>query len=240
MMNLLIDIGNSSVKAVYANGTALDETHIFREESVIDFIKGLIEKQRPEIIALSSVRKEDPALIKEIEGLCDKLIVVGGEIDLPLKNSYLTPSTLGADRLSAAVGAMEMFPGKDTLIFDFGTALTIDRLTAQREFCGGNISLGLKTRFNALHDYTQRLPLIEIPENVEPVGRSTKEAIESGIILGMFYEIEGYMNRYPDCICIFTGGDAIYFAEKMKRSIFVVYNLVLMGLAHIANYHAKT
>ncbi len=82
--------------------------------------------------------------------------------------------------------------------------------------------------------------MVEVPENFVNIGRSTREAIESGIILGMLYEIEGYMDRYPENYYIFTGGDAIYFAEKTKRSIFVVYNLVLMCLAHIANYHAKT
>jgi len=47
------------------------------------------------------------------------------------------------------------------------------------------------------------------------------------------------MNRNPDSVYIFSGGDAIYFAKRMKRSIFVVYNLVIMGLARIADYHAE-
>ncbi|MCK9628907.1 MAG: type III pantothenate kinase [Bacteroidales bacterium] len=239
-MNLLIDIGNSSVKAAFANGKELSEVHICRDENVEGFIRGLIKNERPQIIALSSVRRPDKDFLSALESLSDCLLVVKGDSSLPVRIEYLTPETLGADRICAAIGSAVMYPDKDLVIFDFGTALTIDHLSASGVFRGGNISLGLKTRFRALSDYTQLLPLIETPDKIENIGRSTKEAIESGIILGMLYEIEGYINRYPDCIHIFTGGDAIYFAEKMKRPIFVVYNLVLMGLAHIANYHAKT
>lgn len=239
-MNLLIDIGNSSVKATFAKGQKLSEVHFCRDENVKGFIIGLVKERRPEIIALSSVRRLEQDFVTLLDSLCDKLLIVKGFSDLPLVIDYLTPDTLGADRICAAIGASVIYPGRDLIIFDFGTALTIDHLTSSGVFCGGNISLGLKTRFRALHEYTQLLPLVEAPEKIENIGRSTKEAIESGIILGMLYEIEGYMDRYPDSYYIFTGGDAIYFAEKTKRSIFVVYNLVLMGLAHIANYHAKT
>jgi len=239
-MNLLIDIGNSSVKAAFAKGVELGITHRYFGENLLGFIKGVMSGNRPDIIAISSVRKIDDYLSDTLRMMCGKLIIVGFETELPIKNGYSTPETLGSDRLLAAVGAFELFKGRECLIFDFGTALTIDRLDANGVFCGGNISLGLNIRIKALHEYTQRLPLIEIPKKVVTVGGSTKEAIESGIILGMVYEIEGYINRYPDCIFVFTGGDAIYFAEKMKRSIFVVYNLVLMGLAHVAHYHAKT
>ncbi|MEA5005022.1 MAG: type III pantothenate kinase [Rikenellaceae bacterium] len=239
-MNLLIDIGNSSVKATFANRLELSEVHLSRDENVVDFIRGLVKHELPETIALSSVRKLEQNFLTVLESLCDRLLVVNGNSDFPVKIDYLTPETLGTDRVCAAIGASVIYPARDLVIFDFGTALTIDHLSSSGVFCGGNISLGLKTRIRALHDYTQLLPLIEIPEKIVNIGRSTKEAIESGIILGMLYEIEGYMDRYPDSYYIFTGGDAIYFAEKMKRPIFVVYNLVLMGLAHIADYHAKT
>lgn len=239
-MNLLIDIGNSSAKATFAKGEELSEILICREENISGFIEGLVKKERPEIIALSSVRRLEEDFLALLDSSCDKLLIVKGNSELPVKIDYKTPETLGADRICAAIGASAIYPGKDIIIFDFGTALTIDYLSSSGVFCGGNISLGLKTRFRALHDYTQLLPVVEVPENFVNIGRSTREAIESGIILGMLYEIEGYMDRYPENYYIFTGGDAIYFAEKTKRSIFVVYNLVLMGLAHIANYHAKT
>ena len=64
-------------------------------------------------------------------------------------------------------------------------------------------------------------------------------SIESGVISGIIFELEGYVSRHPEKITVFTGGDAIYFAKRMKNSIFVVSNLVLMGLALIAVEYDK-
>ncbi len=69
-------------------------------------------------------------------------------------------------------------------------------------------------------------------------GDIQKGLIESGVVLGLIFEVEGYMDKYNDHFFIFTGGDANYFAEKVKKPIFVVYNLVLMGLAHVAKDYA--
>ena len=102
---------------------------------------------------------------------------------------------------------------------------------------GGNISPGISARVKVLNSLPIRLPLINHQKN-SLIGTDTASAINSGTILGLIYETEGYMRRFRHTI-IFTGGDAIYFAEKMKSPIFVVYNLVLIGLAHIADYNAK-
>ena len=151
---------------------------------------------------------------------------------------YGTPHTLGADRIYASVGAHSLFPGKDCVIIDFGTAITFDFLTSRGEFLGGNISPGLDTRFRALNHFTGKLPLLERVDSVELVGNSTTGAMESGVILGTLFEIEGYIRNYPGYNFIFTGGDAIFFAEKLKSPIFVVCNLVLMGLSQIAKTDA--
>ena len=74
-----------------------------------------------------------------------------------------------------------------------------------------------------------------MPEKICELGLSVKESIASGIIKGIMFEIEGYVSGYPENIVVFTGGDAIYFAKRMKNSIFVICNLVLTGLALIAD-----
>ena len=108
------------------------------------------------------------------------------------------------------------------------------------EFKGGNISLGLRTRYEAINHYTKKLPLLtppeELPERSRMLGKTTKTAIEYGVISSMLFEIEGYMEKYPDHKVIFTGGDAFYFADKMKKPIFVICNLVLIGLSYLAQY----
>ena len=77
------------------------------------------------------------------------------------------------------------------------------------------------------------------PEAETATGTDTVSSIESGVISGMVFELEGYISRHPEKISVFTGGDAIYFAKRMKNSIFVVSNLVLMGLALIAVEYDK-
>ena len=240
MTNLVVDIGNSSVKASFVIGTSLGEVIRFEGEDVISFIAALTENRKPNVMAISSVRKLSQNFLNSAEQMCDKLVVVNQETKLLMANRHATPATLGSDRLMAAYGAKSLFPGKSCIIFDFGTALTIDFVSEKNEFSGGNISLGMRSRFKALNDYTQQLPLVDTPIDFVSPGGSTKEAIESGVILGLIFEIEGYMKANPEHIYIFTGGDAIYFAKKLKSSIFVVYNLVLMGLARVAEYYAKS
>ena len=112
--------------------------------------------------------------------------------------------------------------------------MSIDFISKEGEYEGGNISVGCRTRFKALNRYTKNLPLVENPFEIEISGKNIQSSIASGVITGIMFEIEGYLGRYPENVAVFTGGDAIYFAKRMKNSIFVVCNLVLMGLALIA------
>ena len=106
-------------------------------------------------------------------------------------------------------------------------------------YIGGNISPGCRTRFKALQRYSKNLPLIDTPESIAPEGHSLEASLESGVVLGIIFEIEGYIKARKENIVIFTGGDAIYFAKRMKNSIFVVCNLELMGLALITDDYVK-
>ena len=141
--------------------------------------------------------------------------------------------------LALVLAVAMLFPGKDCIKFDFGTALTVDFVSGDGVFSGGNISLGLRSRFRALNTFTKRLPMITPGEKICDFGTNTAEALEAGVVLGMKFEVEGYINQYPDHTIVFTGGDAFYFAEKMKSAIFVTPNLVLMGLAQIADYYVE-
>jgi type III pantothenate kinase len=123
------------------------------------------------------------------------------------------------------------------LVFDFGTTLTVDVLEKDGSYSGGVISPGCRTRFKALNRYSRNLPLVQTPSTVKDTGDSIIESMESGVIGGIMFEIKGYLSLFPEKTAVFTGGDALYFAKRMKNSIFVICNLVLMGLALIAaNY----
>ena len=116
-------------------------------------------------------------------------------------------------------------------------------MSAAGEYLGGNISPGMAMRFEALHRLTDRLPLCSTPSEFALTGTSTRNAIESGVVLGIIHEIEGYISRLSeknsDLCVFFAGRDANFFANKVKNPIFVIYDLVIKGLNRILEYNAQ-
>lgn len=238
MANLIIDIGNTALKAAWSEGMTLGKTFRYQGEKVTDFISGLISRIKPEIMVISTVRELAPAFWSKMEKECGRLVILDrdhtGEIMSRGLPSWLTP-----DRAAAVIASQYLFKGRGCTLFDFGTTLTVDFINADGSYAGGNISLGCRTRFKAISRYSKSLPLLDTPSETGKRGDSLKSSIEDGIISGIIFEIKGYVDEYPENIVVFTGGDAIYFAKRMKNSIFVVCNLVLMGLALIADEYVK-
>ena len=228
MKNLLIDIGNSSFcKLAVSDGSSILSVCRLEKAELVS----AVEKERAcgeiDIVCVSSVAHDNPVLEDRLRAVCGKVVVVDAFTPMPLKVDYDTPGTLGADRIAAALGAAELFPGEDCLIFDFGTAITVDLVTSDGIFIGGNISPGLSLRLSALHEHTGRLPLVSPAVPVRMYGRN-------GVVLGIMFEVEKYIESNPHCRIIFTGGDSLFFAKKLKSPIFVTFNLVLKGLFKIA------
>lgn len=199
---------------------------------MLDYLLSLMEKDKPEVLTMASVDGVPPEEEAVLSRLCRHLIILDSSHTHYLLK-YDFPEYLSPDRAAGLVAARFLFKDKNCTVFDFGTTLNIDFLGSDGRYIGGNISPGCRTRFKALNRYSKALPLVDTPENVSPEGSSVQSSIESGVILGIMFEIEGYIKSRQDNIVIFTGGDAIYFAKKMKNSIFVVCNLELMGLAII-------
>ena len=230
MANLLIDIGNTTLKASWADGMTLGKTFRYQGEKKIAFILSLTEREKPEIMVVSNVRSFSDREVERLKAECGKLIIINEEI-LKRRNipAYLTP-----DRAAAVIASRYLFKGKSCMIFDFGATLTIDKIDSSGSYSGGNISLGCRTRFKALNRYSRNLPLVDFSDEVQELGDSLKSSIQAGVISGMLFEVEGYLTDNSENITVFTGGDANYFAKRMKNCIFAVCNLVLMGLALIA------
>ena len=230
MANLLIDIGNTTLKASWVEGMTLGKTFRYQGEKKISFILSQTSKQKPEIMVISNVRSFSNHEVERLRGECGHLIILNEELlkerNLP---SYLTP-----DRAASVIASRYLFKGKGCTIFDFGATLTIDKIDAEGNYLGGNVSLGCRTRFKALNRYSKNLPLVDFDDDVPSLGNSVQTAIKSGVISGMLFEINGYLSNNTENISVFTGGDANYFAKRMKNCIFAVCNLVLMGLALIA------
>jgi type III pantothenate kinase len=240
-MNLTIDMGNTRVKyAVFDGGTVVSDgcSEEF-DEAVIDRILAAHPGITQAIVATTRGPVDDTvALVRRRIGRCLRL---SPQLPLPIRNGYTTPETLGEDRLAAAVGAASLYPGRNLLIVDFGTAITIDQVSADGVFRGGNISPGMQMRYKALHQFTGRLPLIDSNGRKLPMGRDTETAIRAGVMKGMEYEISGYIesmkHKYPELLVFLTGGDDFSFDTNVKSVIFADRFLVLKGLNRILNYN---
>lgn len=240
MANLLIEIGNTALKAAWAEGKTLGKTVRYQGEKLHGFLIGtLLAKEKPDVLVLASVRDIPEEDIREIRERCGQLVLIDRNHPAIMR-AYGLPEYLSPSRAAGIIAARELFKSKPCLVFDFGTVLSIDSVAADGTYHGGNVSLGCRTRFKALNRYSRALPLVDTPLDPPAIGSSETSGIEAGVISGIVFEVDGYIAGAPGSVVVFTGGDASYFAKQTKHSIFVVSNLVLMGLATISEDYDRT
>jgi len=247
-MNIIIDIGNTSCKIALFEG--MKQLKVMRVNNPDEIVPALGEVNA-ETVVCGSVRHYNRKLhsqLKQIAGkvvefdlkYVNKRIAAGDELLNPLRNM---PDGMGADRMAAILEASIEFPERDILLFDFGTATTVEFIDAGGHYRGGSISLGLNTRYRALSHFTRKIPLCS-PDvildkmsinDISTIGFDLDTALAAGNVLGIKFEIEGYIAAHPQREVIFTGGDAAVFAEGVSKKVNVIDNLVLLGLARIAN-----
>ena len=247
-MVLVIDQGNSFIKIAVFSGNELLELKILGNSSA-DQLKNLVDEfenqNNSEIIShgiFSSVVKDTREIIAYLNTRM-KLVVMSSQCLVPIKNKYETPETLGNDRIAAVVGAIGIYPASNILTIDAGTCITYDLINTDKEYLGGGIAPGIDMRLNALNTFTGKLPLVCRESEVMLVGNTTKNSILSGVMNGIYAEVDGIVDRYnlhyPDLKIILTGGDTNYFDKKLKNDIFAVPNLVLLGLKNILQYNVE-
>ena len=170
-MNLAIDIGNSLAKlAVIENGQVVDFLKTDRPDAA--FVAGVLDANPAIDAAIAiSCRTADSEVESLLRRRLRRFLRFDRSVPVPIENRYATPETLGPDRLAAAVGAWTLYPGRNILIVDFGTAITIDFVTERGEYLGGNISPGADTRFRALNRFTDTLPLVPAAGEADAAGR---------------------------------------------------------------------
>ena len=241
MMNLIIDEGNTRIKAaIFNNHKLLDTITCSSFES--EGLKELTENYHPQRSLVSSTISDKSAFTDFSKGF-SQFIFLDHTVKTPLKNLYETPETLGKDRLAGAVGANALYAGNEILVIDAGTALTFDYVDDKGNYIGGTISPGLSMRLRALHTFTSKLPLAEPKFSKNILGKNTHEAIQQGVFNGFNHEINGICSQFlydnPHGKVILTGGDAVFFEKYVKSTIFVNPNLVLIGLNTILEHNAS-
>ena len=240
-MNLIIDIGNSYTKVALINNQQVEAIERFKKLS-IEALDLLIKKWHPSKAIISCVGMPNNEVIDWIQPILPTIILTSNT-KIPITNNYKTPKTLGLDRIAAVVGANYLYPENDLLVIDSGTAITYDFINSNAEYSGGAISPGIMLRYKSLNQNTANLPLLNNLEIKNLIGENTSECIESGVLNGVVGEVDFFIEKiklnYPSLKVVITGGDSNFFVNKLKNSIFVVQNLVLIGLNRILEFNAE-
>ncbi len=167
--------------------------------------------------------------------LSERMLVVGPSIRTGMPIRMDNPREVGADRLVNAVAAYERV--HDTcVVVDFGTAITYDAVSAEGEYLGGIITPGAEISIEALYERAAKLPKVEMAEPRALIGKSTVEAIRSGIAFGFAGQVEGIVRRLraelgEGTTVIATGGLAQVVVPHIRETIDEVDDLLtLTGL----------
>lgn len=238
-MNLVLDFGNTRIKAgIFKDNELLSNYVFYLEDELVKFIE-----IQPIITncLIASVTSNHVTVFESIKTKINTLIYTP-QLLIPLKNLYKSAATLGSDRMAASVGAYTFFPNKNVLTIDAGTCIKYNFVNANNDYMGGAISAGINMRLKALNHFTHALPLVEFDKNYEKLtGQTTNESILSGALLGAVCEvecmIERYKAQYNDIEIVITGGNADYLCKQLKNRFFTNQNILLYGLNTILNYN---
>ncbi|KDN54803.1 type III pantothenate kinase [Flavobacterium seoulense] len=242
-MIVTVDVGNTRIKAAVFEGDTLLEHFVFDKIELAENIQKILEKFQAIVhLVVSSVGDVDKKSFLVFENQLEVHFVSHEDI-FPFTNNYGTPKTLGIDRMVLAAGATLLYPNQNRLIIDAGTCVTYDFVDENNVYQGGAIAPGLRLRYESMHHFTAKLPLLSLqsPENF--IGKSTSQSIHSGVVNGLVYEIDGFVDEYKasckNIIIILTGGDAVFLAKRLKNTIFANSNFLLESLNQTFQYKIK-
>ena len=239
-MNLIIDTGNTRTKLAIFKNDVLQSLLKVKTKKVLKQLNTLFEEFKISNCIISSVTNIDDGVLDYLEKNINFLIILNSETQIPFKNLYTTPKTLGVDRIALMAASQKKYPNTNVLVIDAGTCITYDLLNSRNEYFGGAIAPGINMKYKAMHHFTANLPLLK-PKAVLKAGNSTKNTMHQGVINGTLLEIEGVISQYKknndNLTVVLTGGDTIFLAKLLKSSIFANPNFLLEGLNHILNYN---
>ncbi|MDH7604236.1 MAG: type III pantothenate kinase [Melioribacter sp.] len=248
-MILCIDVGNTQIHGgvfekdelvIQFRKTSRQE---FSSDEIGIFLRNVLRENKiePEKIKGISICSVVPDLNHSLRAGCVKYFNIEPFFLRPgvktgLKIKYRNPVEVGADRIANAIAATQIFPNKNLIVIDFGTATTFCVINKNKEYLGGIILPGIKISMEALESKTAQLPAVEIKEMNEVIGRSTVESIQSGLYFGQIGMVKELKQRIKeeafqdeDPIVIGTGGFSRLF-ESAKLFDIMIPTLVLNGL----------
>jgi type III pantothenate kinase len=241
ILYLLIDISNSFTKLAFASKARVERSRrIPTNKFTSSFLRGFVRRHKIEGLVIASVV---PKKNREVERAAGKrkVLWLNERSKLGVGIDYPKPKTIGADRLANAAAAAALY-GAPAIVVDFGTAVTFDIVSANKNYIGGVIAPGLEAMTNFLYQRTALLPKLSLKEPRRAIGRSTIEAMRSGAIFGyrglireILLRIKAERFRGEKVHVIATGGYAELIAAQLREIDAVRADLTLEGLRIIAN-----
>lgn len=240
-MNLVIDFGNTRVKAALFDRTELLEKHVF--DSGQELIDSKISDLKIKNCFIGSVTQEHNSVFEELSTRF-KTSIFTAATPVPIKNLYKSALTLGSDRIAASVGSWSFYPNRNVLTIDAGTCIKYNFVNASNEYLGGAISPGIPMRLKAMHYFTDALPLLKPDMNYNKLlGRTSAESLLTGSHVAAACEVDEMIARYAETHAnlqvVVTGGDAEYLCRQLKNRFFADQNILLHGLNAILNYNLE-
>ena len=241
-MNLVVDVGNTRTKYAFFDGLRLVETG-YDIAGVFEKIGQWKEQGEAIGVLLSGSGKIDEGIRLLLKELAEFWIEAGPHLPLPVKIGYSTPETLGFDRIAICAGGITLFPGKPLLVIDSGTAITFNYVSGEGVFLGGNISPGQEMRFRGLHQFTAKLPYVLPEMNYGGMGRTTEEAVRNGVMNGILFEVE----KYIECFyqeegtgqVLVTGGNGYFLKSRLNDTVVFSESLGFVGLNVILEHNKR-
>lgn len=238
---LCLDFGNTRRKAALFIGDQFQQEWILPDE-LPETIQHLIDTAKPDKSILSSVINHLPST-PELLKQQSQFHLLSHQTRVNFHSPVGKPETIGADRLALVAAAVHFYPGMNNLVISLGSCITYNFVNQDGAFLGGAISPGMQMRYQAMHDFTALLPLVPYDEvamrgNFPVIGYDTKTNLQSGVIAGMAYEMDGfidyYRSRFGNFNAVLTGGNTPHFARRLKNKIFADPEWLYKGLYAIS------
>ena len=248
-LKLTIDRGNTAIKAALWDASGVLIASHKGDESLAagDLARDMMQRYLAEgevfdaiawCTVVASEHADDEA---SFGGTAQKIVELNHTTPINMTVGYLTPQTLGADRLAAALGALAIAgDSRPLLVSDIGTAVTYDYISPGRRYAGGNIAPGIDLRLRALAAFTDALPAVNVEGGDIPLwGRTTAEAMRSGAVRGLAAELAYYHAAAGnDALAVITGGSAELLVNENILTFDFIHDpyLVHKGLFSIINH----
>lgn len=233
---LCFDFGNTRRKVAVFDKAEMIKDIVLKDDSD-ETVQSLIDEYKPGKSILSSVIDHNPGM-ETLLSSQTRYHKLNHLTRLAFTTPVGKPETIGADRLALTAAAVHFYPHRNNLVIGLGTCITYNFINKYHELVGGGISPGLEMRLKALNYYTAKLPLVPANGNAPLIGYDTATNILSGVILGMAYEMDGFINAYLQKFgnfnVLLTGGDTVHLASHLKNKIFADPDLIFKGLYAIS------